>query len=178
TNLSLTMNRRDQTAPTGPRRPQGVRYTAIYDRILIPTESAPTDGRRGSGTTCNLRPPVAWHLVIAVDLAAVVGRPFELRTAIVVRRAFQLFLVQIDHVAALLLVVLQGRPRQRMVLFAHAEKTAERHHRIDRATADLVDHDVINVAELVPRLIIDIGALHLIGRDEGSGGNRSGFGHS
>src|ERR1039458_8140500 len=64
-----------------------------------------------------------------------------------------------------------------MVLLAHPEKTAERHHRIDRATADLVDHDVINAAELFPSGIIDIGALHLVGRDEGPGGNRSGFGH-
>src|ERR1019366_7034825 len=27
----LTMNRGNQTTPTGPRRPQGVRYAAIYD---------------------------------------------------------------------------------------------------------------------------------------------------
>jgi len=58
-----------------------------------------------------------------------------------------------------------------MVLLARAEKTAERHHRIDRATADLVDHDVINAAELIPRRIIDIGALHLVRRDESSGGD-------
>ena len=115
--------------------------------------------------------PVARRLVVAVDLAAVIGRPFELRTAIVVRRTFQQLLVQIDHVAALLRIVPKGRLRQRMVLLAHAEKTAERHQRIDRATADLVDHDVINAAELIPRRIIDIGALHLVRRDESSGGD-------
>jgi hypothetical protein len=50
-------------------------------------------------------------------------------------------------------------------------KAAERHHRIDRATADLVDHDVVNGAEIVSRRIIDVGAIHLVGGDEGTGGN-------
>lgn len=49
--------------------------------------------------------PVAWRLVVAVDRAAVLGRPFELRTAIVVRRVLELLLVQIDQIAALLRVV-------------------------------------------------------------------------
>jgi len=61
-----------------------------------------------------------------------------------------------------------------MVLPAHGQKTAERHHRIRSARpADLVDHDVIDATEFLPGQIIDIGCLHLVGRDEGSGGNRS-----
>src|SRR5450759_5755166 len=54
--------------------------------------------------------PVAWRLVVAVHLAAIVGRPFEVRIAVVVWRAFQLPLVQIYAVATLLRVVLHAYP--------------------------------------------------------------------
>ena len=134
------------------------RVATPYRGLSAENDHGPAVSRRAamprSDTTRNLHPPRAWHLVEAVDLAAIVGRPFELRTTGVARRAFQLLLVQIDHVTALLRIVLQGRPRQRIVLLAHAEKAAERHHRIDSTTADLVDHDVFNAAKLVPGQII------------------------
>jgi hypothetical protein len=53
---------------------------------------------------------------------------------------------------------------------AHAEEAAERHHRINRPTTDLVDHDVIDAAEVDARRTIDGGAIHLVGGDERSGG--------
>jgi hypothetical protein len=77
--------------------------------IFTQTDSAPPDVGRSSNHNKLL--PVAWRLVVAVHLTTVVGRPFELRTAVVARRAFQQLLVQIDHVAALLRIVFQGRPR-------------------------------------------------------------------
>ena len=77
--------------------------------IFTPTDWAPPNVGRSSNRNELL--PVAWRLVVAVDLTTVVGRPFELRTAVVARRAFQQLLVQIDHVAALLRIVFQGRPR-------------------------------------------------------------------
>src|ERR1019366_6397645 len=82
--------------------------------------------------------PVARCPVIAIDLATIIGRPCEFRPAVIVRRVFQHLLVQIDDVAALLRVVLQHRPWQRMKLLAHPKKAAERHHRVDRAIANLV----------------------------------------
>jgi hypothetical protein len=36
-----------------------------------------------------------------------------------------------------------------MILFTHPEEAAERHERVDRPAADLVDHDVVHRTELV-----------------------------
>src|SRR5260370_1592736 len=58
-------------------------------------------------------------------------------------------------VAALALVVVQGRPRQRMILLADAEEAAERHQRIDRLAAHLVDHAVVDGAELLALAGVD-----------------------
>src|SRR5450631_4197418 len=106
-------------------------------------------GRTPRGSFVELL-PITWRLVVAIDRTPVVRRPLEFRTSVVGGRVLQQLLVQVDHVPTLRVVVLQSRPRQWMELLTHAEKTAERHHRINRATTDFVNHDVIDGAELFP----------------------------
>jgi hypothetical protein len=109
------------------------------------------------------------HVVVGIDLAPIVGRPLEIW--VIARRAFEPTLIQINHIAALLLVVSQGIPRQRMLLLAHSEKAAERHGRVNCATAFFVDHDVMHAAEFLACRIIYVGTLHLAGCDNGAVGN-------
>jgi hypothetical protein len=48
-----------------------------------------------------------------------------------------------------------------MMLLVHSEKTAERHYRIDGVTADLVDHDVIDAAELVDMAVVEFEKINV-----------------
>src|SRR4029077_5361308 len=64
-----------------------------------------------------------------------------------------------------------------MVLLADAEEAAERHDRVDGLAAHLVDHDVIDGAELLALQVVDVGPLHLLGGDQGSGCDLRDIGH-
>ena len=62
--------------------------------------------------------------------------------------AFQLALIEIDHIAAQVGVVFQDRPRQGMILVSHAKEAAERHDRIGDFSGRFVDHHIVNRAEI------------------------------
>src|SRR4029453_17876055 len=56
-----------------------------------------------------------------------------------------------------------------MVHLADAEKTAERHDGVDRLAAHLVDHDVVDGAELVSLQVVYVGSFDLFCRDQAAG---------
>jgi hypothetical protein len=58
-----------------------------------------------------------------------------------------------------------------MLLLADAEEAAERHHGVDRLAADLVDHDVLDRAEMLAVHVVDVGAVDLVGGDQGAAGD-------
>src|SRR5262245_44625167 len=77
------------------------------------------------------RLPISRRVVVLVDTAAVVRGPQEVLVHVVARGVLEHLLVEVDDVATLAFVVLQGRPRQRVIFLADAEETAERHDRVN-----------------------------------------------
>src|SRR5580704_6630804 len=53
---------------------------------------------------------------------------------------------------------------------AHAEEAAEADHRVSDPAADLVDHHVLDIAEVLAARVVDAGALDLIGGNEAARG--------
>jgi hypothetical protein len=53
-----------------------------------------------------------------------------------------------------------------VVILAHAQESAERHHGMGDLAVDLVDHDVIDAAKLLARAVVDRRPFHLVGGDE------------
>src|SRR6476619_3863976 len=88
-------------------------------------------------------------------------------TDVVLWRRLQHFLVEVGDVSTELRVVGQRRPRQRAIFFAHAKHAAERHHGVGNLPADLVDHDLVNLAELLAREVEYLGAFDLVGANKG-----------
>src|SRR5450756_1593231 len=141
----------------------------IHNKLGIgisPIPSGTDDDRSQRFTRQNDLHPVTWCLIVAIDLAAILWRPFEIRSNVVVRRVLQLLLIHVDHIAALLFIVLQCPPWQWVVFLAHAEKTTEGHDCVDRSTTNLIDQDVVNCAEIFSRQIIDIRSVNLFGCNE------------
>jgi len=64
-------------------------------------------------------------------------------------------------------VVLQHAPRDRVAIRAHAQKAAELKRRIAHLAGKLVDHHVVDRAELVAACVVDRGSRDLAGRDAG-----------
>src|ERR1019366_9359575 len=160
-------------------RNQQIAYTTKLGIGISPIPSRTDDDRSQRFTRRNDLLPVTWCLIVAVDLAAVLWSPFEIRSNVVVRRVLQLLLIHVDHIAALLVIrarrredsVLQCPPWQWVMFLAHAEETTEGHDRVDRLTTNLIDHDVIDGAEIFSRQIIDIRSLNLFGCNERPGCN-------
>ena len=77
---------------------------------------------------CELQRPIRPDPVIVVYLTFVSAiTPGRFVADLVSRRAFQLALIEIDHIAAQVGVVFQDRPGQGMILVSHAEEPTEGH---------------------------------------------------
>src|SRR6185436_13685783 len=53
-----------------------------------------------------------------------------------------------------------------MVLFVHAEKATEPDHRVDNVVRQLVEHDVLNLADFLASRILDAGANYFLGAND------------
>src|SRR3954453_2689582 len=105
--------------------------------------------------------------IVVVDLAS--GRrispvPFPLIG--VFRRAAQLVLSHTGDVSAETGVVLQGGPRQRVVVVSQPEKAAKAEHGVRDAAAGLVDHHTFDRADLGVISAVDGGAFDLVASDQ------------
>jgi hypothetical protein len=56
-----------------------------------------------------------------------------------------------------------------MILLADPEEAAERHDGVDRLAAHLVEHDVVDGAELLALHVVDVRSLDLLRRDQAAG---------
>ena len=111
--------------------------------------------------------PIGRGAVVAVQaLFVVLIAPMRLRAGGVGRGAFERARLDIDDVAAERRLIFELRPGDREMIAAEAEEPAERHDRIDRLARALVDHHVVNRAELLAMRVEDVGALHLARLDE------------
>src|SRR6478735_5065594 len=128
-------------------------------------------GGIATAATCVWQPlhhPVGHRAVIVVDTLAVsLVLPVGLTLAVVHRGGFELFLGKRHDVAAALRVIVENAPRDRMVLFAEPEKAAERHDGVGDLAGLLVEHHVVDFAEMVATRIINVGAC-----DAGAGNQR------
>src|SRR5262249_49165526 len=105
------------------------------------------------------------NAVVFVDLL-VTSRPVPLVILAEFGRGLELLLADIDLVAIERRVVAQHRPRQRVMIFANAEKAAERHHRIGDLPADLVDHQPLDPADSAVVGAVDSGAFDPVAGDQ------------
>src|SRR3984893_11889029 len=121
-------------------------------------------------TTCpaNLPRRSARTVVIAEALSEGRIREWFFADA-VTRRILQALPVQIDDIALEPSVVGQHLPRQRMVAFAKPEEAPERHNSIGDLAGVFVDHEVIDVPELLSVALINRRAFHLIRGDQAFG---------
>ena len=76
---------------------------------------------------------------------------------------------QIEFVAVEILVVAQHAPRQRAVLLADTEKTAEGHDCISNPAAALIDHDALDRADPLAVAAPYRRALDLVAGDQARG---------
>jgi CheY-like chemotaxis protein len=104
------------------------RAASLSQRILAGGD----DGSRRAGAAATSRSiSVGRHAVIGVDAAAIAPvRPVRQSARSVARRSLQPAAIEIEHVSGLIGVVVQQPPGQRMIAFAHPEKTTEGHHSI------------------------------------------------
>src|SRR5262245_5981295 len=94
--------------------------------------------------------PVGWNLVVFVEPALPLAvAPIELAAGPVRGGGFELFFRNIELVGFERGVVAQRIPRQRVIFLAHAEETAESHHRVGDFAAHLVDHHPLDLAHLL-----------------------------
>src|SRR5262249_33721412 len=117
-----------------------------------------------------LRPSHDGHAVIGVYRAVARGiAPVPVVVVAVFRRAAELVLGDAGDIAAEPRVVLQGLPRQRIVIVSDAEEAAEAEHGVGPPAADLVDHHPLDAADLSLVGSIDRGALNLVAADQVAG---------
>ena len=74
--------------------------------------------------------------------------------------------IERDDESAALHVVIEQRPRHRVEPRADAEESAEGHDRIDHPAADLLDREVVDMAEARARAIEHRGFVDPAGKDE------------
>jgi hypothetical protein len=75
-------------------------------------------------------------------------------------------LADVDLVTLKFRVVGEQGPRQRVVVLADAHEAAKAHDRVGDLAADLVDHDPLDIADLVAVRAVDRGSLDLVAADE------------
>src|SRR5262245_23517902 len=83
------------------------------------------------------------------------------------RSALQLLRSERDGVAAALRIVVELAPGHRVVLLAHPEHAAETDDGEQYAVTGLLEHDVLDLADLLAREIVDVGADGLGGANRG-----------
>src|SRR5262245_3735018 len=84
------------------------------------------------------------------------GRPIPVRPGIIAERrsVLELLLRDTGDIAAQFCVVFEGSPRDRIMAVPKADKTPEAHYGIGHTPRNLVDHQVVNIA--------DFAAFHVI----------------
>src|ERR1700689_2525350 len=105
-----------------------------------------SDVDRAGGPT--LHGPVRFYFVVIVDCRSATT-PIPGLVGGVFRRAFELRITDVDLISFESRVVFQQRPRQRIIVFAHAQETAEAHDGIADLSALLSDHHTLDLADLV-----------------------------
>jgi hypothetical protein len=110
---------------------------------------------------------VRWHPVIFVD-ASTVGavRPVGQAARSIAWGSLEPSAVEIDDIPALMYVVLQHPPRQRMIALAYTQEAPERHHGIGDLAGDLVDHKIVHRAEVLSLKVIHCGSDDFVGGDQ------------
>src|SRR4029077_4448150 len=89
------------------------------------------------------------------------------------RRGLELRAGIVHAIGTQVLVILERLPGKRVVFLVHAEETSEPDHGEHDVVGLLVQYDVLNHADLVPRGVLDGGADHLL-RTNGRGMSASG----
>src|SRR6266581_9700766 len=73
----------------------------------------------------------------------------------------ELLLGDRGDVTAKLLVIFQHRPRNRIMLGAHAKESTEAEHSVSNLARPLIDHKIFNAADFLTLRAIDRGSLNL-----------------
>src|SRR5690606_35851059 len=95
---------------------------------------------------------------LVVPVEAVIGFPR--------RRAFHLLPGDIGAVAIEAGVVLQRVPRDRVEVLPHAEEAAEAHDRVGDPPGYALDHQVVDLPDVLAVRAVDLGALLLVAGDQ------------
>jgi hypothetical protein len=104
--------------------------------------------------------------VIVVQALAVARVAERILAGSVARRADQGVPVDVDDVTAELDAVAQRAPGKGVMALAKAEEAAECQHRVGDLARDLVDHEIVDRAEMSAVPIVDRRALDLVRRDQ------------
>jgi hypothetical protein len=74
-------------------------------------------------------------------------------------------------------VVLQSRPGDRIVAVSQAEKTSKTHHRVGNPASDLLNQQMVDLADRFITHTVNLGALDIFTRYEPAVGVRCSFSH-
>src|SRR5688572_2226296 len=99
--------------------------------------------------------PSDGNAVIVEDPAVIVAVPGGLLAGAVSGAAPQRLAVEVDDIAALVRIVIELAPGDGMMILADAEEAAEGHHGIVRTPRALVDHEILDPAELLALAVVD-----------------------
>src|SRR5262245_4987153 len=117
-----------------------------------------------------IRAPIRRHPVVVVnlDFAAAVA-PVKVLPGAKRRRALQFLLGEIEMIGAERAIVSQARPGNRDMLLSHAEETPEAEHRVSNVSAELIDHEALDGADLAAIGTPDRGAFDPVAGNQAMG---------
>src|SRR6195256_4939033 len=105
-------------------------------------------------------------LLVAVPVRLLPGFPlFDFRGVL------ELLFGDVHAVSAELLIVVQHRPGNRIMVRADAEEAPETHDRVGDAAAGFIDHKALDLADALTVGVIDRSSFHPVARDQGGCGS-------
>src|SRR5918994_6981629 len=113
----------------------------------------------GAARPSGNQPVVGYLIVVMQVLLALPIRPVLIAT----REAGclpKLLCGDLDAIPSQAGVVIEHAPGHGVLVRTHAEKAAERHHRIGHTSTDLVDHHPLNRADVLAAAVVNSSAFH------------------
>src|SRR5512139_3425117 len=104
--------------------------------------------------------------VVTVDSLVVFSVPVPARAFAVFWRPCKLFFGEAYKVAANVGVIVEDRPGDRVVVFAHSHESAEAKDCISNLAAALVDHDAFDLTDLISVSAVHRGAFNFIAANQ------------
>ena len=140
------------------------RYVRRMNMFTMHTEAGKSLSR---SSPVPQRSPIGADAVIVVKLSLILAiAPRRFISDRIGGAALQPALVEMDNITSQIRVVFQHGPGKRMVVVSNPEEAAERQDRVRDLSRQLVDHQIVNRAEVVAGRVEDFRPLHLIGCDE------------